>query len=152
MGTRGLFGFRYKGKYYMVYNHFDSYPEGLGADLVKQIKQAIKNGKIEEWKNKVLEMEDISGTVPTEEQIKFLETRTLNIGDDTTDWYCLLKETQGSLQNMLDAKYFESYTNDYSEPSLNVFIEYCYVVNLDTYKLDFYGDICSFNLDTLPEW
>ena len=157
MGTRGLFGFHYKGKYYLIYNHSDSYPEALGADLVNQIKQAIKSGLLEEWKNKVLELEDIKGTVPTKKQIKFLETTTLYLGDNTTDWYRLLHDTQGSLQNMLNAKYFESYTNDYSKPRvIDTDIEYYYVLNLDTYELDFYDCnndcACSFNLDDLPKW
>lgn len=53
MGTRGLFAYRYKGKiypgllalcddcvlgyYYTRYNHCDSYPDGLGQDLVNSI-------------------------------------------------------------------------------------------------------------------
>ena len=140
-------------KYYMVYNHWDSYPSGLGNDLVKQLKQAIEDGTIEEWKVKVLELEDVSGTTPTEEQINFLKENTnLEIGEDIDNWYELLKGTQDSLQNMLDAKYFESQIEDYSEPRLGIFIEFCYVVNLDTNTLDFYGDRCSFSLDNLPTW
>jgi len=38
MGTRGLFGFR-RGRYYVVYNHFDSYPSGLGFQLWKEIDE-----------------------------------------------------------------------------------------------------------------
>ena len=30
MGTHGLFGFFYQGRFYVVYNHFDSYEDGLG--------------------------------------------------------------------------------------------------------------------------
>jgi hypothetical protein len=37
MGTRGWFVFVFKGKYYIIYNHFDSYPSGLGASLLEQI-------------------------------------------------------------------------------------------------------------------
>jgi hypothetical protein len=46
MATRGLFGFFYKGKYYVVFNHFDSYPEGLGRKIVKELKEALKDGLI----------------------------------------------------------------------------------------------------------
>jgi len=45
MGTRGHFGFRYKKKYYMIYNHFDSYFEGLGKDLLEEIKEMINNNQ-----------------------------------------------------------------------------------------------------------
>lgn len=38
MGTRGLYVFIYKGKYYVFYNQMDSYPEALGQVLVTMIK------------------------------------------------------------------------------------------------------------------
>ncbi|KAL4791253.1 hypothetical protein BDV19DRAFT_393233 [Aspergillus venezuelensis] len=37
MGTRGLLFVRYKGRYFVYYNHFDSYPEGLGEAIVATI-------------------------------------------------------------------------------------------------------------------
>jgi len=39
MGTRGYIVVKYKGKYYYVYNHFDSYPSNLGKKIVNMIKQ-----------------------------------------------------------------------------------------------------------------
>lgn len=35
MGTRGLVGFIILGRKRGFYNHFDSYPEGLGEDIVR---------------------------------------------------------------------------------------------------------------------
>lgn len=37
MGTRGLVFIRCRGKYFVYYNQFDSYPEGLGEAIVQQI-------------------------------------------------------------------------------------------------------------------
>ena len=37
MGTRGLIGFIIKGKRRATYNHFDSYPEGMGNDVIRFI-------------------------------------------------------------------------------------------------------------------
>jgi hypothetical protein len=37
MGTRGLKIVRFRGRYFTYYNHYDSYPEGLGQALVDQI-------------------------------------------------------------------------------------------------------------------
>ena len=34
MGTRGLLGFILRGKRHAAYNHWDSYPNGLGKDIV----------------------------------------------------------------------------------------------------------------------
>jgi len=38
MGTRGLFSLLKDNVYYTVYNHSDSYPEGLGDKLIYEIK------------------------------------------------------------------------------------------------------------------
>nr|CAG8601191.1 6474_t:CDS:1 [Entrophospora candida] len=37
MGTRGLYCFLYKGIYYIIYNNSDSYPDGLGETLLRQL-------------------------------------------------------------------------------------------------------------------
>jgi len=37
MGTRGYIVWRCRGRYYVLYNHFDSYPSGLGETLLAQI-------------------------------------------------------------------------------------------------------------------
>ena len=39
MGTRGYFVYRFRGRYYVLYNHYDSYPSGMGQWLVDQIPQ-----------------------------------------------------------------------------------------------------------------
>ena len=35
MGTRGLYGFRYHGIDKTTYNHYDSYPDCLGSDMLE---------------------------------------------------------------------------------------------------------------------
>ena len=35
MGTRGLYGFRYRGIDKTTYNHYDSYPDCLGSDMLE---------------------------------------------------------------------------------------------------------------------
>jgi hypothetical protein len=37
MGTRGLRIIVFRGRYFIYYNHYDSYLEGLGKDLVSNI-------------------------------------------------------------------------------------------------------------------
>ena len=39
MGTRGCVAFQHEGEIVGWYNHFDSYPDGLGADVLDKIKQ-----------------------------------------------------------------------------------------------------------------
>ena len=40
MGTRGAIGFRSNGVDKVTYNHYDSYPTGLGFDLMKELNKA----------------------------------------------------------------------------------------------------------------
>ncbi|KAL0956643.1 hypothetical protein HGRIS_002776 [Hohenbuehelia grisea] len=42
MGTRGYKVYRYKGRYIVHYNHFDSYPSGLGLNLLDQIPRDLE--------------------------------------------------------------------------------------------------------------
>jgi hypothetical protein len=158
MGTRGLFGFRYKGKYYLFYNHFDSYPTGLGADIVTQIKEAIDHNRFDEWKEKLLLLEVVNEDVePTAEQIERLKPFTdLTVNrQSTSDWYCLLRKCQGKLQDTLDTGVF--YDEGYSENYLmgDIFIEFSYVVNFDDNTLDCYTSRQQFGkypLDALPDY
>lgn len=39
MGTRGLVFIRCHGRYFVYWNQFDSYPEGLGEAIVHQIPE-----------------------------------------------------------------------------------------------------------------
>ncbi len=46
MGTKGFYAFIYKGKRYVIYNYYDSYPEALGNDLINELRKR----DLEEWK------------------------------------------------------------------------------------------------------
>lgn len=41
MSTRGLKGFKYDNTYYGVYNQYDSYPSGLGKNMINTIKNIL---------------------------------------------------------------------------------------------------------------
>lgn len=62
MATRGCVGVitgKTKNDWIGVYNHFDSYPEGLGIDLVQTIKKWLKKGKtLQEFCNELLKYND----------------------------------------------------------------------------------------------
>jgi hypothetical protein len=45
MGTRGFYGFRYKGRYILFYNHWDSYYSGLGNQLLDELRKFTE----EDW-------------------------------------------------------------------------------------------------------
>lgn len=140
MGTRGLFGFYYKGRFYVVYNHWDSYPSGLGIKVLNSIIKAIKDGTIQQWKEKVITIKEVDeNTPPTAEDIQKLSAYTdLCVStQSTSDWYCLLRNCQGSIESVLDSGYILNAVDSDGHPE---FQEYAYVVNFDTDNLDFYDD------------
>ncbi len=109
MGTRGKFGFLYKGKYYMSYNHLGSYPSCLGVDLILELLHA----DFDEWimlLENIKEIDISDDTKPTPEDIKKLEKYTdLTIGRQSTeDWGCLLAFTEGSFANVLNCGYIRN--------------------------------------------
>ena len=154
MGTRGLFGFYYKGKYYVVYNHYDSYPSGLGVLIVKELKRAIDEGRLEEWKSLLIQIKEVNPSIPpTEEEINRLKCYSdLRVSNRKyTDWYCLLRNCQGSLEDVLKSGYIQNHIHN----GIPDWEEFAYIVNFDTNKLDFHIGSkldTSYTFDNLPDW
>jgi hypothetical protein len=141
MGTRGLVGFTADDKNKFAYNHFDSYPDGLGDDVVTFINtQLLPKIDLDHTAvfNSIKAIKMIQeGDKPTAEDIKRLEPYTdLNVSRQSTeDWYCLLRQTQGDIASILNCGYMidgESFISD------SLFCEYAYVINLDTNMLECY--------------
>ena len=55
MSTGGYKVYRYKGRYYIHYNHCDSYPHGLGLQLLHEIPRNVSKEEFEEWLRKTRE-------------------------------------------------------------------------------------------------
>jgi hypothetical protein len=142
MSTRGLYGVRKNGVDKCTYNHFDSYPSGLGSDVVR----FCANNSVEElnkfFDNIVLVLED---SIPTESQIKECQKAgyvDLSVSSQSNDdWYCLLRNLQGNFkeyQKCIDSnsKIYMTDSIDFIQDSL--FCEYAYIINLDDEVLEFY--------------
>jgi hypothetical protein len=135
MSTRGLWGFRYKGKDKLTYNHFDSYPDQLGKKICTFIyKHTLK--QLKEIASKIQMVN--KRTLPAAKQIEACQPWTdLSVGNQSeNDWYCLLRAAQGTpsvydtkLKYMIDDKNF---IKD------SLFCEYAYIINLDSKMLEFY--------------
>jgi len=52
MGTRGLKVYRHKGRYYVYYNHWDSYPDGLGLETIDEIPRSVSKKDFKKWVRK----------------------------------------------------------------------------------------------------
>ena len=159
MGTRGLFGFYFKSKYYLIYNHFDSYPDGLGDKLIKEIIEAIKNGELDKWMKMLLDIKIVSTEKqPTTEDITELEKYTnLEVSyRSKNDWYCLLYKTQGSFKKVLESGYLLIEPNS-EKLQGDIFIEYSYVLDFDNKIFRFfasegYQTKLKLTLEELDKW
>jgi len=143
MGTRGLFGFTVDGQAKMTYNHWDSYPTGLGVEVVTFTRNAL-DGR-DALPNRVRSITCVDGkTPPTDVDKANLRRFTdLSVGSQSLDdWYCLLRNTQGNLTGILDSGYM-LVEND-EETGLpafgfdSLFCEWAYAIDLDANAIEVY--------------
>ena len=154
MGTSGNMAFVADGKTKGGYVHFDSYPSGLGADVLDWLHEALneQTGKaLTQVRNLVVVNDE---TTPTPEQIEALKRyANTNVSSRQLDeWYVLLRETQGDPAATLEAGYM--YGDTKIEPyRLGYFGEYTYVVDFDkrTFTASGYGHLLGhWSFDELP--
>lgn len=142
MSTRGVYGFRKDGVDKITYNHADSYPDGLGHDILGLCRDlSIKDlNKLYD----LLEMVSEDST-PTNEQIKMCKKygyADFNVSSRSeTNWYCLLRRLQGNFEALKiaveeDKHIYMIDSHDFIKDSL--FCEYGYIVNLDSESLEFW--------------
>lgn len=151
MGTRGAYGFRVNKRDIIAYNHFDSYYEGLGADILAQAKEIFgqfpwrKEADIKKVRERVAKLKVVGDPQkPTAADIKALEPYTdLGVSkQSTSDWYCLTRKMQGNIKASFDSGYFPGSAEKFLSDSL--FCEYAYILNLDDGTLEVYE---GFNKD-----
>lgn len=154
MGTSGNMAFLIDGQTKAGYVHFDSYPSGLGADVLEWLHEALneQTGQaLMQVRNLVVVNDE---TTPTPEQIAALKRyANTNVSSKQLDeWYVLLRETQGDPAATLEAGYM--YGDTKIEPyRLGYFGEYTYVVDFDkrTFTASGYGHLLGcWGFDELP--
>ena len=137
MGTRGAFGFYGDGTNKIAYNHFDSYPSGLGWDVFRFVKSHTP-AELKEIFDRIEMIK--RDTEPTPEQIahcKEMKTLYLGVsGQRESDWYCLLRHAQGNLEFYANGLRYMMDGASFIQDS--VMCEYAYVINVDTNELEVY--------------
>lgn len=133
MGTRGICGFKIDEVLKVQYVQYDSYPTGLG----KKVVGFFKNHGWESLEAQVRALKVVGKKPPTQEQKETLSIFAgLHVGNQSLDdWYCLLRKTQGQLDDVLKAGHILDASEDLGPET---WCEYGYVLNFDTKKLDFY--------------
>lgn len=147
MGTRGAYGYILDGKTVATYNHFDSYPEHLGHEVIAATRKALKRG-VASIRQALTQTKVIDTDVPpTPDQIDACHKAKLVdlsvSSQEDTDWYCLLRNAQGDVDGLLSGRIpYISNSKDFLQDSL--FCEYAYLLNLDDNTLEVYA---GFNQD-----
>lgn len=140
MGTRGAFGVFSDGELKLTYNHYDSYPTGLGNSIAKQIDSMMTRQSQATLKALALALHVVKrdGPKPTKAQIKKLKPWTdLGVSEQSTsDWYCLTRNLQGDLKAILEDAGVIVDGSDF--PADSLFCEWAYVFNIDTMELEVY--------------
>lgn len=156
MSTRGAVGFVANGKWYVTYNHGDSYPQELGMTVLEFCKT------IEDWDAVKTNVEKVTlvdehKSTPTPEQIEMYEGYSIThsiygirvANGVLEDWYNLLHELQngrilyeiavGNVEHMIDSHMFLADS---------LFCEWAYIIDLDDYTLKVYK---GFNEEMCPD-
>lgn len=135
MSTRGFISFAIDGETKTAYNHCDSYPSGLGCDVLSWLRDADLDAARELARTLRVVDED---TEPTDEDVARLQPfYDPNVGgrSERPTWYQLLRRTQGSPGAMLEAGVIEDSS---TFPADSLFAEYGYVVDFDGQTLEAY--------------
>jgi hypothetical protein len=141
MGTRGFVGVVVDGEAKVAYNHFDSYPSGLGLDTLAYTRNNIQGeADVETTRSlaKLLKPVDPE-TRPTEADVErlgeYLNTGVGYDGKPGVNWYQLLRGTQGKVFGMLRAGLYED-AGDF--PADSLFCEWGYLIDLDAETFEVY--------------
>ena len=143
MSTRGALGFKLDGKYYVTYNHMDSYPKELGAEVVRFCDSVNGADGWESLKKNVrkVKLVDNETSKPTCINIlKYCKYQNLTVNRRTIhEWYCLLRNLQNGeiLWGIRDGK-IRHMINSFEFLGDSCSCEYAYIINLDDMTLCFY--------------
>ncbi len=133
MGTNGYYIFLCNKIYYIYYQHYDSYLEGLGQDIVNNIKESLK---------KDCNIKELLSKIPI-----------MDFTDSNAEGIHRFTSIIDSLEN--HAKY--NYYTSTEEPKYDIlsFIEFQYIIDIDNNILkimNMYGDkYMSFPLHNIPD-
>lgn len=136
MGTRGFVGVVVGEQVKIGYNHFDSYPEYLGAQVFDTVARWMSGGEVEKRVQQAQDLrlvQDEDRPTP-EDRIRLGVYRKQGIGE-AGSWYELLRDTQGDLDATLDCGVMID-AEDFPLDSL--YCEWGYLIDFGRRKLEVY--------------
>ncbi|KAK2748768.1 hypothetical protein FQN57_000349 [Myotisia sp. PD_48] len=151
MGTRGLRIVRYHGRYYTYYNHWDSYPSGLGNLIVDKIP--LDPEKYQSWLKRqrdlfaelASELEENVLTVP----IFVEENEDVSDGDNEEQDSVRARQAL-AIEVFVSNNDLERFPCVFNTSTRNLFIEWTYLVDLDN-ELFTVNSKTHFYLSNIPQ-
>lgn len=116
------------------YNQYDSYPDGHGLENLQWLRD-MDRAELQRLAEEARVVDD--KTPPTDDDKRRLAAVTnLGVSEQTDDdWYCLTRDTHGSIGEMLEV----GYIMDWSQfPLDSLFCEWAYIVDLDAQTFEVY--------------
>jgi hypothetical protein len=133
MGTRGAWGFVLAGSEKIMYNHYDSYPRGLGQTVLDWLREQITDEiALRERVEKLTVVPDREPTPAEQRRFAKYSDSMVSTG---RDWYALLRHTQGNMDATLEAGLFEDGSKF---PLDSLFCEWAYIIDLDMRQFEVY--------------
>ena len=151
---RGCYGFHRDGVDKLTYNHSDSYPEGLGANIVEFVRQTSVEEMNQIFDRIQMVNEDKMATPDQVAECYKWYNGDVSTGQPT-EWYALLRNAQGDLNAFKEGLRYMIDSSSFMKDSL--FCEWAYVINLTTNRLEickrYYNVklVTKFPLDDIPE-
>lgn len=146
MGTRGAFGVIVGEQVKVGYNQYDSYPSGKGLENLTWLRGIVPwgEGVDERWTGlpKFRQLASACRLVTDDDKPAPRDVFALRGWTDLTvseqsveDWYCLTKDTHGSIEAMLRCGYIY---DSFSFALDSLFCEWGYIVDFDRKAFDVY--------------
>ena len=145
MGTRGAWGFRVDGVDKVAFNHYDSYPEGLGNDIVGDLSRWVSDHSVEDLRDvaRRVVVVDMDDHPSQDERIRYhWAAKTLN-KNENLDWNWLLRDIQGEIRWVLKGA-VNHLPGDANFLKDSMFCEWAYIINVDDEVFEVYK---GFNKD-----
>jgi hypothetical protein len=125
-------------KEYITYNHFDSYPSGLGDTVLQWLRGEVENGQagLDSIRQRVAALTLLNEDDPPtqEDRTRLAEYADLSVSTGQ-DWYSLLRNTQGDPEAILSSGFM---IDSHNFPLDSLFCEWGYLVDLDRATFDVY--------------
>ncbi|RLM00458.1 hypothetical protein CFD26_106336 [Aspergillus turcosus] len=142
MGTRGLLFIRCRGRYFVIWNQFDSYPEGLGEAIVYEIPTDPEGYR--NWLNSMREMYSRCAQ-QFEDQILTVDA---NIRQDDLSISERHAKSYLAVDDRLEYAPIQTVVDRFSN---DLFVEWTYTIDLDR-EIFAVDDAACFKLSNVPHW